>query len=148
MTELALNWFRGIWGREVLRRKVEQMEARYDRIRGLIETLRETNTRQGIEIMQLEQDNARMTVALKGWEDANKRIDPNAKCPVCGAMNGFLAHVPKFDPVTKLCIDILCQNNCRECGAKFISAEPVAGRREAAALYQHDTDQMPKRIAE
>lgn len=146
MTELAISWIRGIWGREVLRRKVEQLEERYNRIRKFTDTLIETNRRQGQQLVEIEEDNKRLTAALEAWEAANRRIDPNAKCPVCGATNGFLAHIPKFDPSTRACVDVICQNNCKECGAKFISAEPVAGRQLAAKLYQPDLTNVPRII--
>jgi hypothetical protein len=147
MTELALGWIRGIWGREVLRRKVEQLEARYERARRVMDGLVETNRVQGARLVATEAENQRLTAIVTAWEDANKRIDPNAKCPVCGATDGYLDHAVKLSDsgtVTK----VVCRNNCNVCGAHFLSGEPVAGEL-AKQLYQPDVSGLvPKRILE
>jgi hypothetical protein len=147
MTELAINWFRGIWGREVLRRKVEQLEERYARARKVLDGLVATNKTQGDAVVRLEQENIRLTAIVKAWEDANKRIDPNAKCPVCGATDGKLDHLIK--QVDGTITQVVCRNNCNVCGAHFLSGPPVAGDL-AKQLYQPNlaTTVLPDRILE
>jgi hypothetical protein len=147
MTTLALNWVRGIWGREVLRRKVEQLEARYERARKVMDGLIETNRVQGETVKRLEETNTRLTAAVAAWEDANKRIDPNAKCPVCGATDGKLDHLVK--QVEGKITQVVCRNNCNVCGAHFLSGPPVAGDL-ATQLYQPDLHRqmLPERILE
>lgn len=147
MTEAAISWARGIWGREVLRRKVEQLEARYAAARRVMDGLVATNRVQGDAVTRLEQENTRLTAIVKAWEDANKRIDPNAKCPVCGATDGFLDHLTKM--VNGKVTQVVCRNNCKVCGAHFLSGEPVAGDL-ARQLYQPNLQGtvLPERILE
>jgi hypothetical protein len=138
MTEFVMDWVRGTWGREVLRRRIERLEDMQRRSIELLKTLKETNIAQSRTILEIEERNGVLEAAVKAWEDASARIDPNAKCPVCGDMKGHLTHIAKVDRHTGACTDVICQNNCETCGNKFISAEPVAGRERAAQLYQPD----------
>jgi hypothetical protein len=147
MTTLAMGWIRGIWGREVLRRKVETLETRYAVARRVMDGLVETNRAQGETVKRLEETNQRLTAAVTAWEDANKRIDPNAKCPVCGATDGKLDHLVK--QIDGQITQVVCRNNCNVCGAHFLSGPPVAGEL-AKQLYQPDLQRtmLPERIME
>jgi hypothetical protein len=147
MTTLAMGWIRGIWGREVLRRKVETLETRYAVARRVMDGLVETNRAQGETVKRLEETNQRLTAAVTAWEDANKRIDPNAKCPVCGATDGKLDHLVK--QLDGQITQVVCRNNCNVCGAHFLSGPPVAGEL-AKQLYQPDLQRtmLPERIME
>jgi hypothetical protein len=147
MTTLAMGWIRGIWGREVLRRKVETLETRYAVARRVMDGLVETNRAQGETVKRLEETNQRLTAAVTAWEDANKRIDPNAKCPVCGATDGKLDHLVK--QLDGQITQVVCRNNCNVCGAHFLSGPPVAGEL-AKQLYQPDLQRtmLPERILE
>jgi hypothetical protein len=136
MTELAMNWVRGIWGREVLRRRIERLEDLLKRATNLLKDLRATNVAQGIAVLDLETKNKALLEAVTAWEEASKRIDPNAKCPLCGGTKGHLLHIPVIENGT--CTDVVCQNNCEVCGNKFISSEAVAGRERAIQAYQPD----------
>lgn len=145
MTELVMGWAKGIWGREALRRKIERLDNLLPRLRAMLKKMAEANQSaaeanrvQGAEVMRLETENKALLDSLKAYEDAERFVDPDAKCPFCGARDGFLVHIPAFDPHTKACIDVVVQNNCNVCKGKFQSAEPVAGRDLAAQLYQPD----------
>jgi hypothetical protein len=149
MTELAIGWIRGIWGREVLRRKVDQLEARYERARRVMDGLVETNRVQGARLVATEAENQRLTAIVAAWEDANRFIDPNAKCPLCGATDGFLDHLIKQDAITGAVTQVVVRNNCNRCKAPFISGPPVAGEL-AKQLYQPNLQRsmLPERILE
>ncbi len=134
MTELVMGWAREIWGREALRRRTERLEELLPRARKLFHGFQETNKVQAETIVRLEAENVQLREAVKAWEDTTKRIDPNAKCPVCGATDGFLTHVKRVDQKTQAVTDVVPVNNCKTCGVQFYSGDPVAGRDLALQL--------------
>lgn len=129
MTELALTWFRAVWGREALRQKIENLQEKYTRTLGLAKAVIEVNRAQASTIENLEARDRELSARLAEALEWTKIIDPNAKCPGCGATEGHLTHVAKGN-------DVRIVNNCNRCGLPFISAEPVAGIEGVRAAYQ------------
>lgn len=135
-----LQWLRGIWGREVLRRRIQRLESRYAIVKQLLQAqaarmtaITDANARLSESVTQLETQNTEYVRLLQQWEESEKRIDPNAKCTVCGDRNGHLEteYFKKADGAQQ----VRCVNICHTCGNRFISADPVAGAERALELY-------------
>jgi hypothetical protein len=131
-----LAFVRGIWGREALRRRIESLEGNLGLAKRLLASFQESNKSLSIDVTRLEGENRQLTELVKKWEEANKRIDPNAQCPVCGGRDGHLETIHKMEGTAVA--QVVCRNICHICGNKFISAEPVAGAQFAAQAYQPD----------
>lgn len=132
MTEFALNWFRALWGREQLRRRVVRLERVMEASRRLFEQLKETNTsllaqnhHYGQRIAEIETANREYITTIQMWEDRERRVDPTAKCPSCGSMEvGKLFTEVKRTGVS---YEVRCVKTCPTCSFTFVPAAPVAG---------------------
>ena len=68
------------------------------------------------------------------------RIDPNIKCPICGARSGRLRAIvgQLMAPGAKLAVNrIICQHTCNVCGARsyeraIVSVEPPTVQKAVA----------------
>jgi len=135
MTDLVMGWARALWGREMLRQRVDRAERRYAKMRILLESFRQTTQSQADAIAKLEAENQKWAAFAEQYEAESKVIDPNAKCPGCGHRSGFLDHVWNGT-------ELRVRNNCLVCKVPFISSPPVAGPEVAAAAYQADVPGM------
>ena len=142
-----VRWFRGTLagilikerrGQKDLRRQVEQLRSNYEAAKHMLLGAVENNKRLSETILQTETENVRLTELVKKWEDANKRIDPNQQCPVCGDRNGHLETLAAVDPSTRAVINVVCRHICHTCGNKFVAEDAVMGADIARKAYQQD----------
>lgn len=131
-----IEFVRGIFGRVALWRRIESLDRMLGRARRIMDSLKAVNAqllwnnRQfAEEVARLEKENGDMRLMIDTLQDAERKVDPNAKCPSCGHKKGHLSHVVKEGQVRPL-------NNCEVCGFTFMSSPPIAGEVLAAQLYQ------------
>ena len=131
---------RSIWGRAVIERKLSAFEKfcatarlKIDSLKRTITEIQDQNERYAKQILALEGENRDLKQAVESYAAATRRIDPNAKCPSCGAMKGHLQTVVKRSGET---FQVRPMNHCDECGFTFVSGPPVAGEELANQLYQ------------
>ena len=156
-TELwPLRWFRGTLAgilikerrsQKDLRRQVEQLRSNYEAAKHMLLGAVENNKRISQTILETEAENVRLREIVKKWEDANKRIDPNQQCPVCGDRSGHLETLASVDPATKAVTNVVCTHVCHTCNNRFVAEEAVMGAEVARKTYQqaplHPTTILP-----
>jgi len=130
------SWVLAIWERGVLVRRVKRLETLFARWQSLYEMVKRSNQeliaenrRCGQQIVELETQHNELIKALQHYEDAEKAIDPNAKCPGCGHRKGHLTSLFVNE-------EFRVVNNCEVCGMTFVSAIPVAGEERARTAFQ------------
>ena len=135
---------RGFWGSEMLRQRVVRMErfgvsarAMFESMKRTIALLQQANKQLVEQVAQYEAENRDLTAAVKAYQEATRKINPNAKCPGCGDENGHLTHAVKQ---TGSSFQVRVVNNCKTCGLRFVSAPPVAGEELVGQLYQPPTE--------
>lgn len=127
---------RNIWSRERIRERLVDLDNVQRRSRTMFEAMQQTidqlvrnNHELDVYLKQLEAENRELKTTVERFEAQSRRINPNAKCPSCGAEHGHLLTVVRDNQVR-------CVNHCDECTFTFISGPPVAGEDLASQLYQ------------
>jgi FtsZ-binding cell division protein ZapB len=135
-----VSWITGRTTQLALEGRVSRLEQLTKHARNIFNSLKqsnavllENNRLLSEQVTQLEADNRELKTAVQAWQEFNRKIDPNAKCPACGACRGHLQTIVAKGQVR-------CVNHCEECGFSFLSAEPIAGAQRAFELWQAPKD--------
>lgn len=137
-----LSFFRGLFDRIGLRRRIESLDRMLARARRINDQLKSTvtqllanNRQMGEELARIEKENGEFRRMIDTLQQAERKVDRNAKCPSCGHCHGKIMTVVKEGQVRPM-------NECLECGFTFISSPPIAGEALAARLYQAPQEKL------
>lgn len=137
-----IGFLRGLFDRIGLGLRIESLDRMLARARRMnaqlkstVEQLLANNRAMGEEIARLDKENGDFRLLIEKYEQAERKVDPNAKCPSCGHCHGKISTVVKEGVVRPM-------NECLECGFTFLSSPPIAGAELAAQLYQAPQEKL------